>query len=157
MTLSNQFLLQGQIVFNNTVMYHNEFAAAIHMGMRITIGRTAMSCPTGVTNAHGAHRHIARQFCTQCIQAAHALIHTNSALFHHRDASRVIAAILQFAHAVQQKGSSLIATNVTNDTTHNSILLYFICYSATKAFSPLLPMGFVFSLRPTAGREASAD
>ena len=151
MTLSNQFLLQGQIVFDNAVMHHNKF------GMRITIGRTAMSCPTGVTDAHRAHRHIASQFCTQCIQATHTFIHANSALFHHRDASRVIAAILQFAHAVQQKGSSLIATNVTNDTTHNSILLYFICYSATKAFSPLLPMGFVFSLRPTAGREASAD
>ena len=62
MTFGDQFLLQGQIIFDNAIVHNHEFAAAIHMRMRIAIGRTAMSRPTGVANAHGANGHIACQF-----------------------------------------------------------------------------------------------
>ena len=60
MSLGNQFFLQAKIVFNNTVMDNDKLAAAVHMGMRVTVRRTSMCCPTCVTDTYIAHRHIAR-------------------------------------------------------------------------------------------------
>ena len=56
---SDQFFFQYQIVFDDAVVNNNKFAAAISMGMAVTVSRTTMGCPTSMTNAHYTFRHIA--------------------------------------------------------------------------------------------------
>ena len=118
MSLGNQLFLQAKIVFNNTVMDNDKLATAVRMGMRIAIRRTAMCCPACVTDTYIAHRHIACQFLTQCIQTAYTFFYTDTVVFINSNAGRIITAILQLAHTVKQKGGCFVITDITYNSAH---------------------------------------
>ena len=118
MSLGNQLFLQAKIIFNNTVVDNDKLTAAVRMGMRVAIRRTAMCCPACVTDAYIAHRHIACQFLSQCIQTAYTFFYTDAVVFINSNAGRIITAILQLAHTVKQKGSCFVITDITYNSAH---------------------------------------
>ena len=118
MSLSNQLFLQAEIVFNNTIMDNDKLAAAVRMGMRVAIRRTAMCRPACVTDTYIAHRHIACQLLTQCIQTAYTFFYTDFVVFINSNAGRIITTILQLAHTVKQKGGCFVITDITYNSAH---------------------------------------
>ena len=49
-----QLVLQREIIFDDAVMHHHDVAAAIAMGMRVFLSRSAMRGPAGVADAIGS-------------------------------------------------------------------------------------------------------
>ena len=82
-------------------MHNNKLPAGISVRMRITVGRTSMRSPTGMSYTHGAFRHMTIQFLTQRIKTAYTFLNSDLTFFINSDTSGIITAVLKLAHAVQ--------------------------------------------------------
>ena len=118
MTLLQQCLFQGHVVFDDPVMHHGKLAAFVHMGMGIDVAGFSVGGPPGVTDADGTHRFMAHDFLPQGVQTAHAFFHVDLAVVVNGDARRIIPSIFQFAQPFHQKRRGLMTSDVTNNTAH---------------------------------------
>ena len=124
MALCNQILFKSHVVLDNTVMYNRKIAMTVSMWMRVIVGWTTMGCPTGMTDTDITLRNIALNLFLQSSQTAYGLLYANLLPIENCNTSRVIATILQLGKSLNKEWGSLLATNVTNDTTHNKNLQY---------------------------------
>ena len=100
-TFGDQIFLEHQIVFDNAVMDNNKITAGIRMRMRVTVGRTSMGSPAGMSYTHSTLRHMTFQFLTQRIKTAHTFFNSDLTFFINSNTSGIITAVFQFAHTVQ--------------------------------------------------------
>jgi hypothetical protein len=72
-----------------------------------------------MTDTNAALRNIAFNLFLQSSQTAYRLLYANLLPIENCNTGRVIATILQLGKTLNKEWGSLLATNVTNDTTHN--------------------------------------
>ena len=117
-----QHFFQFQIVFDDTIVYHGNFAA--HAVVRVAVCFTGLTVcrPTGVTDTDmGRFLTVFFQLFRQTGQSAFHLDGTDP-IFIYRNTCRVIPAVFQFGQAVQQYGYCLIAANISYDSAHSFYL-----------------------------------
>src|SRR5260370_33471528 len=121
MTLLRQFRAQLGVVLNDTVVDDGQHAATISMGMGVHIVGATMRGPARVSDAEGTRGRMGTIF-----ERGHkvgdfacpAVYFEGSSGGQDGDASRVLAAIFEFAQAIKQYGSNVgaLLAHVTNDT-----------------------------------------
>ena len=148
MAFLQQGLLQGHIIFDDTVVDDGKLAAFIRMGMGVDIAGFPVGSPAGMADAHRARRFMAYDFLPQGIQPAHAFFNIDLAIVVNGDAGRVIPSVFQFAQAFHQKRSCLMASDISYDSAHSCALLRFFVVTVCRGpfCMPPLPEGFVGQL-----------
>ena len=125
--------------------------------MRIAIRRTAVRSPARMADTHGSLRHIVLDLVAQRRKAADTLLDANVIAVIDRNASRIIAAVLELRKTLEQEIRSLLVTDITYNTTHDTYLLVVLQQVPRAAFvmriAPHLSAGRI----DWDGRKASAD
>ena len=116
--LFDEHIFQLQIIFNDTIVYHGNFAVLAIMGMAVYFIGHAMGCPTGMPDAdmRGFFIILLHLFSETC-QLPLYLDGMNPIMIN-GNTGRVIPTIFQFGQTVQQYGNSLIFTNISYDSAH---------------------------------------
>src|SRR5580704_5792893 len=125
MAIFNQFLLERDVVFNDAVVHHDNTPSAIPMRMRILFSRSAVRGPARMTDSVSAVQGFKTDYFFQVSQFALGPANLQGAtIATHRDASGVIAAILQPPQPVDKDGHYAFLANVSHNTAH-AITPYF--------------------------------
>ena len=116
-----QLFLQGKIVFDDAVVHHHHGAVAVAVGMGVLFAGPAVGGPAGVPDAVEPVHRLQAQRLLQVVELALAAADVQPAvLAHHRDAGRVVAAILQPLEPVHQDGHHCFLADVTDYSAHIS-------------------------------------
>ena len=97
-----QLFLQLLIVFDNTVVYGNYIAISTCMRMRISFGRFAMGCPSGMTNTTGTDEALsAISFGIKLFQTTFSFnnLHLRTAVTH-CEAGRIVTTIFKLRQTI---------------------------------------------------------
>ena len=123
LALLQQELLQRQEILNDAVVHDADAAVCGHLRMRILVRGCAVRRPAGMADAEitGERRAVFR-LCAQDGQTALGLGELQLPFRKNTQSSGIIAAILQTGKAVQQNGSCLLRTGITNNSTHKNNL-----------------------------------
>src|SRR6266404_983889 len=115
-----ELVLQSDIVFNDAVMYDDDLASAVAVGMRVFLRRASMRGPTGVANTIATlDRRLPQGFFEIAEFARSAADLDHSALIDDRNARGVIAAVFESLKPVENQGHDLLGTDVSNYSTHS--------------------------------------
>ena len=122
--LGLQLVTQGGEVLDDAVVHHREATAAHHVRVRVRIGRPTVGGPAGVADTEVGGRQ--RSLFNLRFQVGHLaclLAAFNGVLPHHRNTSRVVAAVLQTAQAFNDDAQRVVLTRrrvtyISNDSTH---------------------------------------
>ena len=134
----NQLLLQFQIILDNPVVHHHDFAFAVAVRMRILFRRTPVRgparVPDSVESVERAQTYRLFQIpqfprCPPDIQLA--------VLRDHGDSCRVISAIFQPLQAVKNQRHHFFRPYVPHDSAHKVLSLAF-CSCCASAPKPVL-------------------
>ena len=134
MALFHEVFFQSQVVFNDTIMNHYEMVMAVSMGMGIPVGRFAMGCPAGMTDADMALERMLFQLIFQIHQPALLFLNVYFSIFIDRNACRIISSVFQAAKSVNQKVGGISTAHITYNTAHKwySSLYLFLIISIGK-------------------------
>ena len=97
MALGLQALLDGQVVLDDAVVHDDEVARAVGVGMRVLVGGAAVGGPARVADADAAPQRTLAQEALQHLDAAGGAPDLQPLRADHRDARRIIAAVLELA------------------------------------------------------------
>ena len=124
--LRDQKFLELDIVFDDAVVDDGKLAVLADVGVGVDVVRRAVGRPAGMAHADGAlHIRAAVDEVAQCLEPAHGFFDLKlMPRRNDRDTGAVIAAVFQTGEAVEQNGGSLLAADVSNNTTHKKVLLY---------------------------------
>ena len=113
------FLFQFYVIFDDSVVDHNDGLVFIEMRMGVGIGRAAVSRPAGMTNPGSSRqdRSVLSQFF-QHLQTACSLHHLDLFPIIHSHSCRIISSVLQFGQPVQQDRRRLLFSNISYNSTH---------------------------------------
>ena len=123
MAFLDELFLECQIVLDDAVVHDDKVTRAVRMRMCIAIRRTAVRSPARMADTHGSLRHIVLDLVAQRRKAADTLLDANMIAVIDRNASRIIATVLEFREALEQEVRSLLVTDITYNTTHDTYLL----------------------------------
>ena len=99
------------------------------MRMAVAVGRRAVGCPTGMTDAHNTTDGIAAiDLLRQNFESSLSFCYLQARLTLNADAGRVIAPVLQLGKTLQKDRGRLTVTRVTNDSTHIRNLQKCYCF-----------------------------
>ena len=116
-----QLLTQRCEILNDAVVNNRRLAVERDVRVRILIGRTPMSSPTGMTNGGGAgHRawpHLS-DLVLKILQLAGTLSHVKAIVAEDGDAGGVVSAVLHSSQSFQRNAERLLLTYVSHDSTH---------------------------------------
>src|SRR5437763_4627970 len=113
-------------MFDDAVMHHHDLAGAITVRMSIFFRRTAMRRPARVADSVSAVQRLETDGFFQIAQLALGAAYLKIAAVAtagHRDARRVISAILEPPQPVYDDRHHALFPYVTNNATHNFCLL----------------------------------
>ena len=123
MALLDELFFQAEIVLDDAVVHDDKVARAIRMRMRIAVRRTAVRCPARMADTNRALRHVILDLVAQRREAADALLDADAIAVIDSDAGRIVAAVLKLRESLEQKVRSLLVTDITYNTTHDTYLL----------------------------------
>src|SRR5438552_306942 len=90
----------------------------------VRVGRAAVGGPAGVADGEPAGDGALAQDALQHLHAAGRAPHVESAaLAQHRDAGRVVPAVLELLQALDDDGDGVLLTDVPDDSAHGSAFL----------------------------------
>src|SRR6476469_2879802 len=123
MVCLTQLLFELQVVFNNSVVHHDDASGAIAMRMGVFFCRPAVRCPAGVTYAVGTvERAAPNNFLKVETLSLGAAYFERMSLVYHRDACRGVTAILELTQAVNDQRHNLLVPHVANNSAHKFFL-----------------------------------
>ena len=109
---------QAFVIFDDAVVNDGDVALHVGVWMSVQVAGLAVGGPAGVADADAPVQRCAGQALLQVGQAAFGLHQADFPAVHHRDARAVIPAVLQAGKPLQQDGLRLLASNISNNTTH---------------------------------------
>ena len=127
-------------------------AGLVGVGMRVGRGRRAVSGPAGVADAERARRHDSVELLLQHGELAGRLHDLEAVAVHHRDARRVVAAVLEPAQPLEQQSRRLAGADVADDAAHRVTSL--ACQEFAAGRHQLLRLLRRSALRRSTGRSA---
>jgi hypothetical protein len=118
-----ELLLEGQVILYDAVMDHHDVARAVAMGMGVLLGGPAVGGPAGVPQAEHPVERRALKHLLQVPELSGAAPELQLAPVHDRDPRGVVASVLHAPEAVQNYGNDLLAADISDDPTHDRVLL----------------------------------
>src|SRR5205085_821748 len=117
---ADQLISDRRVVFDHAVVHERELAALVEMRMRIFVGNLAVRRPASVTDAVIAARRLLRHQAREIGDTPCALTRLHASAVYDCNSGRVITAILEAPQSIEQAGSSLRTSNVTDNSAHGS-------------------------------------
>ena len=115
--LAHEEVFQLLVVFNDAVVHDGDSSAGV--GMRIHIGRLAVSRPAGVADAHmPLWTALLFHPLLQIFQTALRLGNNDLPFLKHGDACGVISAVFQLAQTAHQNIRAIPLSHISNNSTH---------------------------------------
>ena len=115
---SRVFRMRGRVL-DDAVVDDGDPAGLVGVGMGVGRGRRAVGGPAGVADADGAAGQAVGQLLLQHAELARGLADLEAVAVHHRDARRVIAAVLEAPEPLEQQPGGLPGSDVADDATHS--------------------------------------
>ena len=84
----------------------------------VALGRLAVRRPARVGDAVAAAERLARQLLDQAVELAFGAPGLETAVLDHRDAGRVVAAVLEAPQSVDEQRNDLAGSDVADDSAH---------------------------------------
>ena len=114
-----EFALEGEIVFDDAVVYDDEGSGAIAVGVGVLFGGTTVGGPAGVADAEGTVDGVGGDDGLEVAKLAGGAAELKGGgASGYGDASGVVAAVLEAAQAFNDDGDDGLRTDVSNDSTH---------------------------------------
>ena len=143
--LALQLVLQVEVVLDDAVVDDDDLARAVAVRVGVLLGGPAVRGPPRVADAVLAFEWLRPDDILEAGQLAGAAPQIDRAVPHHRDARRVVAAILEPPQAVDEDRDNFFGSDVTDDAAHRrlplrllfGLLLHFL--QRRPAFLVLLP------------------
>ena len=109
----------GLMVFNDAIVNDGNAAAASCVRMGVDIAGRAMCCPSGVANAHCAHRRVLVQMRFQIGNLPLFFFNPEHLVgLKGGDAGAVVPSVFESFQTIQQNRVSFLFADVSNDSTH---------------------------------------
>ena len=122
-TVPDQLLPEGHIVFDDTVMDHGKPSVIAQMRMGIFFRGSPVGRPAGMADTcRPGHAGPVLCLLTQVRDPARHLADGDLMLIHDRDASRIITPVFQLFQAVKQDRRGTLRTGKPNNSTHKDCL-----------------------------------
>src|SRR5687767_6729738 len=111
------------------------------MRMRILLGRPSVGGPSCVAKAVQPRQRLGLNRGFEVDELARAAADLDTTVLHHRNAGRVVAAILQSPKAIEDDGDDGFRADVSDDSAHtaSAFSLSFLLAFLAPAFFVLLP------------------
>jgi hypothetical protein len=117
-----KFFFEFEIVFDDAVVHHDNVARAIAVRVSILLGGTSVSGPAGVTNAVSAFDgRLGDGFFQIAKFSRRAADFEFAGAVHDGDAGGVVAAVFEFAKALDNHGNDFFGTDVSEDSAHLTV------------------------------------
>jgi hypothetical protein len=114
-------LLDFQVVFDDAVVHHDDRAAAVAMWVGVFLRGRAVRGPARVADAVSPVNGIQPNDLFQIAQLAGGAADLELPFANHRQARRVVAAILQPLQAFEQHRHHALASDVSDDSRHGGL------------------------------------
>src|SRR3970040_1116052 len=98
MPLGDQFFLQGNVVLYDAVVHYYELTGAIHVGMRVRLGGSAVGRPAGMANADIASEIFPPQGVFQILDLPDTPVDLARPLLEAGDAGGIVAPVPESFH-----------------------------------------------------------
>ena len=120
--LGGEFLLEGEVVFDDAVVDDDEGAGAVAVGVGVLFGGAAVGGPAGVADAEGAGEGVVGDEASRLRSLPGARRSCDGAVggSGDGDAGGVIAAVFEAAQAFDDDGHGGIGADVSDDSTHGT-------------------------------------
>ena len=116
-----QLALQLEVVLDDAVVDDDDAAGAVAVGMGVLLGRAAVRGPARVADAVLAVERVGLDGVLEAGELPGAPAQVDGALPHHRDAGRVVAAVLEPAQAVDEDRDDRLGPDVADDAAHEDL------------------------------------
>ena len=110
--------LESFEVLDDPVVDHGGHATAVHVGMRVHLGRAAVGRPARVPDPCVAVRRMGRDDCGEVVELSFRAKDLEGSVFLHRDARGVIPAVLEASKTGHQEWQRLARPDVADDPAH---------------------------------------
>src|SRR5437764_2567941 len=117
-TVPDQLIFQRLVIFNHAVVHERELSRGVEVRMRVLVGRLSMSRPAGVADAISTGERFRRHELAELGDASGAFPGLNAIAVYDRDAGGIVAAIFKAAQTIEENGSGLRTSDVSNYATH---------------------------------------
>ncbi len=117
-----QPLLQGAIVFDDTVVDDGQLAGGVGMGVGVDLGGLAVGGPARVADPEAAVEGMAAQRAFQLLDAAHFLDHREALAVEHGNPARIVTPVLETVQPLQQERLGFLIPNIGNNSAHNLLV-----------------------------------
>ena len=114
----DQLLFEAEIVLHNPIVHDHNFPGAIAVRMRILFRGPPVRSPSCVADSGVPLRRVGRDDRGEVVELALRAHDLESAVLLHRDARRVVAAVLEPAQPIHQERERLPRTDVADDAAH---------------------------------------
>ena len=156
-----EFFFELQVIFDDSVVNHDDIASAVAMLVGIFLGRAAVRRPARVADAVGAIHGVQLQHVFEVAKFAGSAANAEGLVIAiNGEARRVIAAIFQLLQAFENDGYRALRPHVTDNSTHAVIVRNLAADSPARTRSSDSSMAdLVFSNFPArkCGPGASAE
>src|SRR5206468_3670350 len=123
MAFRDEWRLEHLEVLDDPVVDHRGHPAAVDVRMRVLLARPTMGRPARVTDPGVPRGWMGRDYRGEVVELAFGAEDLERPVFLHRDARRVVAAVLQAPQATHEERQRLTWTDVADDPTHLDELL----------------------------------
>ena len=113
-----ELVLECLVIFDDAVMDERQFSAGVEMRVSILIGRLSMRGPASVTDAVRSGGRLFRHQLSEFRDSPGAFARFDVLPINDRDAGGIVAAIFEAAQTIEQDGSCLRTSDVSNNATH---------------------------------------
>jgi hypothetical protein len=139
MPLGLQALLDGEVVLDDPVVHDDEAARAVGMGMRVLVGGAPVSGPPRVADADIPPQRALAQEPLQHLDPAGGAPDLEAVRAHHRDARRIIAAVLELLEPFDDDVDRALVSDIPHDSAHGVVTprVWVSGFSACAPPSPL--------------------
>ena len=127
-----QLLFQLEVVFDDSVMYNDDLASAVAMGVGVLFGGAAVGGPARVPDAVGAFQRRLGDNLFEITKFARSAANFHfSVLGYDGDARGIVATVLQLTQTFDDNGNNLLGPDVADYSAHARRLLERVSSSVT--------------------------
>ncbi len=113
-----KLILEGQVIFNNAIVNHDNFARFTNMWVSVASTGLTVRCPASMPDSDMAFYRIFVQQLAKSIELACVSPYLDATILNDSQASRVIPTVLESLQAVIDNRRCIARTDVTDDATH---------------------------------------
>lgn len=117
-TIPNQLIFQRLVIFDHSVVHECQLPSRVEVRVGVLIGGFSVSGPAGVADAESSGRRLLRHEFSERSDSPGALTCLDVLTVNDRNPCGIVTAIFKAAQTVEQDGSCLRTSDVSNNATH---------------------------------------